>query len=168
MKTIILLSMVILSAIFAQNTNAQISIGKATPENSSVLLDFGTDPKGIILPTVEDAPTATEGTFVVNSTSGSVQVLDGTGWKNLTKEGELEVHAFTNDGTDVGEGVILGATTSDKPGVLVLESTTQALVLPKVANPHLTILNPIAGTMVYDTVGDVIAVYDGTNWNYWK
>ncbi len=156
-------------AFFVSNeANAQMSIGKTTPENGSVLLDFGNEPKGIILPTVASAPGAVEGTFVVNTTDKSVVVLDAQGWKFLTTEGELVSHAFTNTGEDEGNGVVMGADNSLKPGVLVLESTTQALVLPKIDKPHLTILSPIAGTMVYDTEADVLSVFDGTNWHYWK
>ena len=168
MKKLILTTILFAAAGMAVQAIAQVSIGKETPENASVLLDFGTEPKGIILPTVSSAPGAVEGTFVVNSTSGSVQVLDAEGWKNLSAEGEMVPHDFTNSGEDIGEGVIIGAETTDKPGVLVLESTTQALVLPKVASPHTAILNPIAGTIVYDTDADAIAVYDGGNWSYWK
>ncbi len=61
-----------------------------------------------------------------------------------------------------------GAETSSKKGVLILESTTQAMVLPQVFEPHLNINGAIAGTIVYDTSCDMLAVYDGVNWSYWK
>lgn len=153
---------------------SQMSIGKSTVANSSVLLDFGTDPKGIILPSVNAAPGAVGGTFVYNTTVDAVQVWEGSnnggtgGWTNLTIAGDAVSHSFFNSGSDKGEGVIVGADSSSKPGVLVLESTERALVLPLVASPHLNILGAIAGTMVYDTDADMIAIYDGANWNYWK
>lgn len=148
---------------------AQVLIGKEEVTNSSVLLEFGAEAKGIILPSVNSAPGAAGGTFIVNTTDKAVQYFDGTDWVNLTNEGELVEHTYTNAGTtDVGDGAIIGAETTTKPGVLVLESTTQALVLPKVANPHLTILSPVAGTMVYDTESDSLAVFDGVSWSYWN
>lgn len=138
-----------------------------TPTNSSVLLEFGSQPKGIILPSVASAPGAVGGTFIVNTTDEAVQYNNGTTWVNLTDVGELKQHSYVNAGTDTGEGTIIGSTATTKPGALVLESKTQALVLPRVANPHLNILSPIAGTVVYDTTSDAMAVYDGEKWSYW-
>lgn len=43
-----------------------------------------------------------------------------------------------------------------------------AMVLPQVFEPHQNINGAIAGTIVYDTSCDMLAVYDGTNWSYWK
>lgn len=148
--------------------NAQIGIGKEILSNESVLLEFGTDSKGILLPSVQSVAEASPGTFIFNTVVQSVQVLEGTEWKNLTNENQAIVHSFSNTGTDVGEGVIIGAETSSKKGVLILESTTQAMVLPQVFEPHLNINGAIAGTIVYDTSCDMLAVYDGVNWSYWK
>ena len=153
---------------------SQIAIGKPTVANSSVLLDFGTDGKGIILPSVDTAPGAVGGTFIFNTTENTVQVWEGKntggtgGWTNLTVQGDAVSHSFINAGSDTGDGVIIGASSSSKPGVLVLESTDKAMVLPLIASPHLNMVGAIAGTMVYDTDADMIAIYDGANWNYWK
>lgn len=153
-------------------SHAQVIISNQaspTATNSSVLLEFGNNEnKGIILPSVSSVTNPVGGTFAVNTTTKAVQVFDGTAWVNLTDPNELEANTFVNDGTaDTADGVIIGAESSTAPGVLVLESTTQAMVLPKVANPHLTILSPVAGTMVYDTTSDSLAVYDGQEWSYW-
>ena len=53
-------------------------------------------------------------------------------------------------------------------GILVLTDTDKAMVLPKVASPHLTIQNPAPGMMVFDTVKRQLAVYNGTVWSFWK
>lgn len=156
----------------ASLSQAQVIISNQanpTPTNSSVLLEFGNNEnKGIILPSVSEVTNPAAGTFAVNTTAKAVQFFDGTAWVNLTDPDELVENTFVNDGTaDAGEGVIIGAESSAKPGVLVLESTTQAMVLPKVADPHQTILSPVAGTMVYDTTSDSLAVYDGQEWSYW-
>lgn len=149
-------------------TTAQIAVGKETLTNPSVLLEFNTEAKGIILPSVAAAPGAAGGTFVFNTADRSVQVFQNTGWTLLTDSSQGVVHPYSNSGTETGSGVIIGATASTKPGVLVMESATKAMVLPKVANPHLTIQEAIAGTMVYDTVSSSLAVYDGARWSYWK
>ena len=54
------------------------------------------------------------------------------------------------------------------PGILVLADTDKAMVLPKVASPHLNIVNPAAGMMVYDTTSKQLAVFNGTVWSFWK
>ncbi|MBA5630498.1 hypothetical protein [Moheibacter lacus] len=174
-KKIILTTIVLGASFLTNEAKAQVAIGKSDVANSSVLLDFGTDAKGIILPSVDAAPGAVGGTFIFDTTDDSVKVLEeknggaNDNWTNLTENDEPGVaHSFINTGSDVGEGVIIGADTTTKPGVLVLESTTKALVLPQVENPHLTMPGVIAGTMVYDTASDMLAVFDGNNWSYWK
>ncbi|MFC4686804.1 hypothetical protein ACFO4P_07625 [Epilithonimonas pallida] len=175
-KYIIALSGVFIFLI-VQKTKAQVAIGKQNITNSSVLLEFGTENKGIILPSVNTAPGASGGTFIFNTTKKAVEVWEGKNngnlgdWTLLTDENQGVNHSFSNTGADVisnPAGVIIGADITAKPGVLVLESTTKALVLPQVANPHQNIKGTIAGTMVYDTTADMLAVYDGANWSYWK
>ncbi len=166
---IIIKTLAFISPFFAwASMTAQVAVGKETLTNPSVLLEFNTEAKGIILPSVASAPGAVGGTFLFNTADRSVQVFQNTGWTLLTDSSQGVVHTYSNLGTETGSGVIVGATASTKPGVLVMESTTKAMVLPKVANPHLTIRGAIAGTMVYDTVSSSLAVYDGARWSYWK
>uniref|UniRef100_A0AAU6WRA1 Uncharacterized protein n=1 Tax=Chryseobacterium endophyticum TaxID=1854762 RepID=A0AAU6WRA1_9FLAO len=54
-----------------------------------------------------------------------------------------------------------GGASDTTPGILVLKDTNKAMVLPKVASPHLNIINPSAGMMVYDTVKHQLAVFNG-------
>ncbi|WP_426480116.1 hypothetical protein [Chryseobacterium sp. R2ACT005] len=44
----------------------------------------------------------------------------------------------------------------------------KAMILPKIASPHLNIVNPAAGMMVYDTTKKQLAIYNGTVWSFWK
>jgi len=175
MKKIIITSITLTALFLAHKSKAQVVIGKDNVTNSSVLLEFGTDDKGIILPSVSDAPNAVGGTFIFNTEDKAVEVWEArdgetAGWTNLTKNEEEGVpHNFVNEGTeDVGEGVVIGSETTTKPGALVLESTSSTVVLPRVASPHQNMPGAIAGTMVYDSDADMIAVYDGANWSYWK
>lgn len=167
-KNTIITTIVITAFFSANEVKAQVAIGKEDVTNTSVLLEFGDEAKGIILPAVDEAADAVDGTFVLDNTLQSVRVMEGGSWTDLTAPGEATANLFMNAGNDVGEGVVIGAESSSKPGVLVLESTTMALVLPKVAEPHLNVLSPVAGTIVYDTESSMMAVYDGQNWSFWK
>ena len=51
------------------------------------------------------------------------------------------------------------------PGILVLQDSDKAMVLPKVASPHLKIVNPAAGMMVYDTTNNCLKIFNGTVWS---
>ena len=74
---------------------------------------------------------------------------------------------ISEENTDTN-GVIIGADTSDAPGVLVLESATKAMILPKGNNPAANIPNPIIGTICFDTASNSFAIFDGQFWNFWK
>lgn len=172
-----LIKFIILFGTAFYSTNAQIAIGKDNVTNSSVLLEFGNARKGIIVPQVNSWTSAVAGTFIFDANDRIVKVREarnnGTNnnWTNLTQNAaQGAVHTFTNSSTENAQtnGVVIGAESSTKPGALVLESTTQAFVLPKVANPQSTMRGSIAGTMVYDTASGTLAVYDGVNWSYWK
>jgi hypothetical protein len=64
---------------------------------------------------------------------------------------------------------IIGAPTSAADGVLVLESTTKAMVLPTVADVQ-NIPSPSPGMMVYvNKLGSKrFAVFNGSRWSFWK
>ncbi|WDF46038.1 hypothetical protein PQ459_14150 [Chryseobacterium sp. KACC 21268] len=141
------------------------------------MIEFSNENKGIIIPQIATPNASSGGTFVYNSSERSVEVWEGRtnndagGWVSLTKNGTPGVnHTFTNLGSDVNTntGAVIGAANSSKIGILVLESTTRALVLPNVANPQLNMRGTIAGTLVYDSISNTFAIYDGVNWSYWK
>lgn len=165
---------------------AQVAIGK-TPNQPSAILDFGPDnetiKKGIILPVLDltqnTNETYSDGTFLFDTNSMMVKVKQDGIWLDLTDEGAITTQYNTNNedittpvklktSEDIGEGVIIGSETSTAKGVLVLESENKALILPRVADPHLNIPKPVAGTICYDTTSDSLAIFDGKVWSYWK
>ncbi len=153
-------------------SQAQIAIGKTAVVGSNTLLDFDQSPtnsKGIILPAVTNAANValTNGTFVFDINTKKVRMVENNAWKDLSDAGNTS-NLISNTSNDIGNGVILGAETSAATGILVLEATDKAMILPKITNPHLTVKSPYAGMMCYDTVSKTLAVFDGTNWNYWK
>ena len=105
---------------------------------------------------------------------------DTNGWVNLSQKSEanlilptdymqiqptsIGVHAVLED---LNGGVIIGSETSNAKGVLILESTTRSLILPKVSSTDL-IKNPAPGMVVYlNGVNKRFAVFNGAKWTFW-
>lgn len=158
-------------------TFSQVTIGTANATNSSVLLEFSTESKGIILPWVTNTTgmttPLTPGTIIFDASDRKVKFRRGGNtpeWVDLTVATNGVVDTTLQNGLteNAGAGVILGAETSTAPGALVLESTTQAMVLPKVHSPFNAIINPAPGMIVYDTQNKQLAVFNGTSWSFWK
>ncbi len=166
MKNIFLL----LAVISTSSLFAQVGI-ETTTVNEQAILDFPTGQnKGIVLPLVGTLPSgaaATNGTFVIDKTDGIIKVRENGTWRNLSGGTSLAAHPL-NGSAETGPSVIIGSTTSDAQGILVLESTNRGLLLPKVASPHLNIKSPHPGLICYDTDRNEMAVFNGANWFYWK
>lgn len=165
----------------------QVSIGgNESVKGNSTILDFAggtatessadqatTNEKGIILPAVGSSPTTLDannnGTFLFDRNLKMVRMFENGSWVNLSDAVGNDIpSAMVNASNEVGKGVIIGAQSSNAKGVLVLESTDKAMILPHIKNPHTTVKSPYPGMMCYDTVSNSLAVYDGTRWNYWK
>ncbi|MGI9527274.1 MAG: hypothetical protein ACR2MS_09210 [Weeksellaceae bacterium] len=164
---------------FSMVVNAQV--GVETEEVSpNAILDFPGDgvntyaDKGILLPYVTDPATAgTEpGTLVYNSTTGVVEIRDNAGWVQFSKLLKDEINTGVYDGnyTEL-ESTNKGVVISDLPkvneanveGVLVLESESKALALPKVDKVE-DLGAAKAGTICYDMSRKALAVFNGEVW----
>lgn len=146
----------------------QTAIEKYTVDGDGIL-DFasGTS-KGIILPAVEILPAVpANGTFVYHKNDQKVKMFENGVWVNLSDVGD-NTAILPYNGTATSKQTIIGATSTAAAGALVLESTSKALILPKVASPHLNVPSPYPGMMCYDTDAKALAVFDGAVWNYWK
>lgn len=163
-KTILIFSIFI----SFQNYKSQVAISKA-PTSNGAILDFATGTtNGLILSAVSSLPTnPANGTFVVDRSDLKVKMRQNNIWVDLTNPGDLSKIA-QNTSSEVGNGVIIGSNTSSASGVLVLESTDKALVLPKVASPQTNVRSPYPGMICYDTVSKSVAVFDGKVWNFWR
>ena len=151
---------------------AQIAIGKQTVDGNSTVLDFDNVPgntKGLILPATSGFPTGTlvNGTVIFDVTDSKVKVYENDTWKSLSDTGNSSA-VILNNSAETGKGVIMGEAASTADGVLVLESQDKAMILPKVAQPHLSVKNPYPGMICYDTTSKTLAIFDGSVWNYWK
>lgn len=151
--------------------NAQMAIGKHNVDGSGIV-DFGAGGvSGIVLPWVTTVPTGdalTSGMLIYNAIQKKVMYYNGTAWVDLSiNAGEVNL-TEQNAIPEVGGGTVVGALSSPVKGVLVLETTNKAMILPKVASPHLNIVKPMAGTICYDATKKVMCVYNGKEWSFWR
>ncbi|WP_294284391.1 hypothetical protein [uncultured Chryseobacterium sp.] len=167
-------------SIFSGIVSAQVAIGKTAVSSPSVSLEFGLANRGLILPWVTSAASvagAVNGTMIYDLSDKKVKIKYASAWRDLSVDPTgTTVDPLTNaDGTliqnaaaeNANAKMAIGPLTST-PGILVLEATDKAMVLPKVASPHLNIINPSPGMMVYDTVNKQLAVFNGKVWSFWK
>lgn len=160
---------------------AQVAIGKDVVTNTSVSLEFGSENRGVILPWVTSTGAvsgAVDGTVVYDLSDHKVKTKYASGWKDLS----VDTTGTTVDPVTTVDGVLIqnsatentdaeatiGSTQTSVTGILVLEDADKAMILPKVASPHLNIINPAPGMMVYDTTAKQLAVFNGTVWSFWK
>ena len=160
--------------------SAQVAIGKSAVNGNSAILDFDStsaNSNGIILPAIADKNTAltatasnNNATFIFDKSDSKVKMYQNNAWVDLSDAAGdgTAVTSLTNSSAESGKGVVIGAATSNAVGVLILESTNKALILPQINNPATTVKSPFPGMMCYDTASLSLAVYDGVRWNYWK
>ena len=124
-----------------------------------------------------------DGTIILDLSDKKVKYRRNNAWSSLTGALPLRVGATTyntfnaidrslqdnkKEGANVKAAIGTNGATDTTAGILVLTDTNKAMVLPKVASPHLNIKNPTPGMMAYDTTKKQLAVYNGTVWSFWK
>lgn len=159
----------------ALQANAQVAIGKSAVTNSSVSLEFydgGNNVQGMVLPWVNGTGSVVSpenGTLVYDYNTRKVWVKYNTGWKDLSIDATGMADTSLQDAlSDLSNAKVSIGKPSAKKGILVLEDNNKAMILPKVAYPHLNIINPAPGMMAYDTKTNQLAVFNGTVWSFWK
>lgn len=158
----------------APTLKSQVAIGKQNVTNTSVSLEFAdTENRGIILPYIEDKSSITEnGTIIYDVSDYKIKYLKNNAWFDLSIDntGAADLSPQVSKAELPGAKTTIGndAAADTTPGILVLADNNKAMILPKVAEPHLNIIDPSAGMMVYDTVNRQLAVYNGTVWSFWK
>lgn len=191
MTNYIKISLLCTAIFFCGILSAQVAIGKPSVTNSSVSLEFGDyvagQGKGIIVPWATNVAGAIGGTIIFDTADKIMKYRKDDGnWFNLSKNETTTVEGNTNFDTtgvvntslqDTNNGVAISEKTNAKVsigtptgtlGILVLEDTNKAMILPTVPSPHLNIVNPEPGMMVYDTTNDQLAIFNGKVWNFWK
>ena len=181
MKKLIILILASISSLGIAQVIIGDEIGTAN-DKTSVILEFAENQnKGIILPyvrTMPSGPNLVEGTILLDATNpAEAKVVYYNGdWVDLSSGDTadvgdaLAIQPTAADVTeDVNAKVIIGSETTNANGVLVLESTEMAMVLPQVEHTN-EIKNPAPGMMVYinKTGAKRLAIFNGSKWTYWK
>lgn len=161
-------------------SHAQLAIGTSDVSSASVSLEFGDENRGLLLPWVDSVTAVTgveNGTLVYDASDHKVKVKYASGWTELSlNDTGTTINPNTSvDGMDIQSALVenadakvsIGEPTSVN-GIFVLEDTDKAMVLPKVSAPHTNIINPTPGLIVYDPTTQELAVFNGTDWAYWK
>lgn len=150
---------------------SQVAIGKTAVESESSSIEFGNANRGIVLPWVTDLASvqyAVNGTLVFDLSDKKVKSYQNSAWVDLSIDGTGVADSVLQDALNENPSakVAIGTPTATS-GILVLEDSNKAMILPKVASPHLNIISPSAGMMVYDTVKKQLAVFNGSVWTFW-
>lgn len=152
---------------------SQVGIGTTTISHNAIL-EFGSENKGIILPWVTSAAavvTPSGGTLIFDCNDKKVKYYNNnsTSWVDLS----IESGAVDTSNQDsfseqaIHFKAVIGNPNTTKKGVLILDTTDKALVLPKIDDVTLNFPNPEAGTIVYDTSRKKMAVFNGLVWTFW-
>lgn len=162
----------IIANIISVSHFAQVSLGKTTLESASSSLEFGSENRGLVLPWVTDTAAVqnvVNGTLIFDTSDKKVKVYQNNAWKDLsvdlngTADTSLQDALSDNPNAKVSIG-----TPSSVTGILVLEDNNKAMILPKVSSPHLNIISPAAGMIVYDTDKKQLAIFNGSVWTFWS
>lgn len=175
------------------NTSVSLEFGNTgiAPDRTDA-----TKQKGLILPWVSTvarqptadytAMTATEnGTMIFDLSDYKIKYkvptsVAASGWFDLTVKNKIDViTGITNNTvnsslqdakaelTNAKAAIGANGATDTTEGILVLTDTNKAMVLPLV-DKYSAVLSPSAGMMVYDLSNNMLCLYNGTVWSFWK
>lgn len=131
---------------------------------------------------------AVDGTLIFDITDEKIKYRKGgaaaSSWFDLTVKNKTDVISsptiITNATLDFSHQnslqekqeakVMIGNSeeSDSTPGILILTDKDKAMILPKVNNPHSNIITPSAGMIAYDPTKNILAVFNGTVWTYWR
>ena len=146
----------------------QVGIGTNTPD-ASAILDVSSSTKGILIPRVSDPSSISnpaKGLMVFNTSSGKMEINMGDpgipAWEEIIVESNSTWHdsttyiinnaarqsgniqVFTDDGN-------LGIGTRNPQGAVDIQSTTGALIVPRMTSTQADVIPLVNGSIVYIT-----------------
>ncbi len=162
-------------------SKAQVGIGVSP--TAYAILDFQPESdKGISLPKINNTDlnsisvpgtlffdTADSKVKVVSENDGASMVFIDLSVKDVDASDmfDLTEHGYNNyKEVDNQKGTVIGTESTAPVGVLVLESSSSAMVLPTV-NSYTDIPSPEPGMIAYDKTRKNFIVYNGDVWTFW-
>lgn len=163
---------------FLSKSNAQVAIGKAEISSDFVSLEFGNEvgnpqkQKGLLLPWVNEAgelDAPHPGTLVFDTKDKKIKYYKGgniPSWKDLTYNSNGQVDTSAQDDLEsISTAKVSIGIPKDTSGILVLEDTNKAMILPLI-DSYESIINPSPGMIAYDLQNDLLCVFNGTDWTF--
>ncbi|KPE51588.1 hypothetical protein [Chryseobacterium indologenes] len=185
---------IIISLLLSGLVKSQVVLGGdagTAADKTSVLLDFAASQnKGIVVPYVETLPAdnsaqSKPGTIIFdvsgnteykvkvkNTNNTSPSWTDLSGQSGYSSAVENIVKTAQASLTDVSSAkVIIGANASAADGILILESSNKAMVLPIVSD-YTAIKNPAPGMIAFLKPGTDpsryrLIIFNGQKWSFW-
>ena len=110
----------------------------------------------------------------LTSSGDNTRIFDAYNVANLSSLSTLAVAEYNNQlqGIVISDSNVTTPTTAK--GALVLDilgtnnTNSKAFILPRIYQPHLNVPNPYPGFMCYDTEQGTLAIFNGSEWHYWK
>jgi hypothetical protein len=99
--------------------------------------------------------------LIFDDVAGSLRFFNGSAWSPSTTGGTTNTVA---DYSTAGQIVIIDAPISDATGILVIENSSKAVVLPTLNYGLFGFKNPVAGLLYYDSTLKSLMVYNGNSW----
>lgn len=132
------------------------SAAYALPDNAGVLLLNNFSDASII-----DIEYPQVGMMMYNTDDASINYFDGHQWEAVTVT-DAEIPSASGI-PDYVEGVIAGEGIKDANAVLQIISTDKVLSVPQMNAA--SIVDPVQGLIIYDTLKEGLVFYNGVNWN---
>jgi hypothetical protein len=163
-KLVIIISSMLLMNVQMYAQNVGISVDGSNPDNSA-MLDVKSTTHGILIPRLNDVqrnaiPSPATGLLIYNTTTNRFNIYNGSGWYEI---GSTFVSSTTGT-TSLGGGVAINinGTAPNNVAMLDVSSTEKGVLIPRTT--PVSIPSPATGLIIYDTVTNNLAYYDGNDW----
>lgn len=110
---------------------------------------------------------AVPGTIIYDGATKKAKVKLTSSWKDLTIDNTGTAYTTPANTGEASTAKVSVGTPTSTPGILVLEDSNKAMILPTV-NAYTDIVSPSAGMMVYVKSVKQVAFYNGSVWTFWK
>ncbi|HNQ21198.1 MAG TPA: hypothetical protein PKI46_09075, partial [Bacteroidales bacterium] len=144
--------------------NVGINIDGSTPDNSA-MLHIKSTTHGILIPRLSDAqrnaiPSPATGLLIYNTTTNKFNFYNGSGWYEIGST----FLSSTTGATAPGGGIAINSigATPDSVAILDVHSTERGILIPRTTPSSIT--TPTEGLIIYNTITNNIAYYDGSMW----